>query len=393
VLSDIIFVYSTKDAIIYQNKRFRRVGLEFLVKIITFVKNDDMNYSISLTKTNNTQVSQVDFNHIPFGKHFSDHMFVADYDGEQWTNPRIEPFANFSIHPACMGLHYGQSIFEGMKAAKMQDGTPVLFRPEMHARRMNASAARMCMPAIPEELFLQAVEMLVKIDSAWIPPQEGSALYIRPIMFANDEFVGVRPSHKYRFFIITGPVGPYYAKPVRLLAETHYVRAVNGGTGEAKAAGNYAGAMLPTRLAQEKGFDQVMWLESPEFNIIQEVGTMNIFFVVDGKVLTPETDGAILKGITRDSLLTLFREAGYPVEVRRISMDELADAYHQGLLQDAFGAGTAAVVSHVSHIQYKDLLMELPPVEQRSISTWAKDHIDGMRSGRIADTHGWVHKI
>ncbi len=352
-----------------------------------------MKYQISLTKTRYSRLDEVDFHNIPFGRHFSDHMFLADFDGKAWTNPRIEPFASFSMHPACMGLHYGQSIFEGMKATKTYDGRPMLFRPEMHAQRLNASARRMCMPELPEGLFLQALDALVGLDQGWIPPQEGSALYIRPLMFATDEFIGVRPSTRFKFIIMTGPVGPYYPKPVRLMAENHYVRAVNGGTGEAKAAGNYAGAMLPTKLAQEKGFDQVMWLESPDFKYIQEVGTMNIFFVIDGVTLTPATDGAILKGITRDSIITLLRAEGFPLEVRRIAMEELVDAYRKGLLQEAFGAGTAAVVSHVSHIQYNDLLMELPPVETRKISNWAKDHIDGVRSGRFVDTHGWLAPV
>lgn len=352
-----------------------------------------MKYPVSVTRTERSRLGEVNFDNIPFGRHFSDHIFIADYDGQDWTDFRIEPFAAFSIHPACMGLHYGQSIFEGMKATKTIDGQPVLFRPEMHAQRLNASARRMCMPELPEDLFLEALDALVGLDSGWVPPHEGSALYIRPLMFANDEFIGVRPSNKYRFIIMTGPVGPYYPKPVRLLAEDHYVRAVKGGTGEAKAAGNYAGAMLPTRLAQEKGFDQLLWLEAPEFKYIQEVGTMNIFFVIDGVTITPVTDGAILKGITRDSILTLLQDAGYPVEVRRISIDEVVEAYRQGKLQEAFGAGTAAVVSHVSHIQYQDMLMELPPVETRLISNWAKDHLEGLRSGRFPDPYGWLTPV
>jgi branched-chain amino acid aminotransferase len=246
------------------------------------------------------------------------------------------------------------------------------------------------MPELPEALFLEGLHKLVGLDQAWIPPQEGSALYIRPIMFATDEFIGVRPSSKYRVLIMTGPVGPYYPKPVRLMAETHFVRAVHGGTGEAKAAGNYAGALLPTRLAQEHGFDQVMWLESPQFKKIQEVGTMNIFFVINGVTVTPATDGAILKGITRNSIIKLLEDEGHPVEVRTVTMDELQAAYRSGHLQEVFGAGTAAVVSHVSAIQHEHELMELPPVEDRKIAKWIKDRIDGIRSGRYTDTHGWV---
>lgn len=349
-----------------------------------------MNYNITLTKTKSTRFQEVDFQNIPFGRYFSDHMFIVDYDGSQWVNPRIVPFGSFLIHPGCMGLHYGQSIFEGMKATKTAAGKPVLFRPEMHARRLNASARRICMPELPEELFLEGLHAIVGIDQAWIPPQEGSALYIRPLMFATDEFLGVRPSSTFRFMIMTGPVGPYYSKPVRLMAENHFVRAVVGGTGEAKAAGNYAGALLPTKLAQSKGFDQVMWLESPEFKKIQEVGTMNIFFVINGVTITPATDGAILKGITRDSIITLLEEGGFPVEVRAIGMDELLEAYQKGHLQEVFGAGTAAVISHVAAIQYEDVMMELPPIEGRKVANWAKDRIDGIRSGRYQDTHGWV---
>ncbi len=352
-----------------------------------------MKYPVSITRIERSRLEEVNFDNIVFGRHFSDHIFIADYDGQNWTDFRIEPFAAFSIHPACMGLHYGQSIFEGMKATKTVDGQPVLFRPEMHAQRLNASARRMCMPELPEDLFMEALDVLVGLDSNWIPPREGSALYIRPLMFANDEFIGVRPSQKYRFVIMTGPVGPYYPKPVRLLAENHYVRAVRGGTGEAKAAGNYAGAMLPTKLAQNKGFDQLLWLEAPEFKYIQEVGTMNIFFVIDGVVVTPTTDGAILKGITRDSILTLLKDAGYPVEVRRITIGEVIEAYRQGKLQEAFGTGTAAVVSHVSHIQYQDILMELPSVEKCLISNWAKDHLEGLRSGRFPDPYGWLTPV
>jgi branched-chain amino acid aminotransferase len=349
-----------------------------------------MKYNIQITRAEQSRIGEVDFDHLLFGKHFCDHMFVVDYEEGEWVNPRIVPFGPFNLHPATMALHYGQALFEGMKAAKTLDGRPVLFRPEMHAHRLNISAERLCMPALPEDLFLEALHLLVGLDADWIPPKEGSAMYIRPTMFATDAFVGVRPSEKYRFFIINSPVGPYYSRPVRLMAETHYVRAVRGGVGEAKAAGNYAAAMLPTRMAQQKGFDQVMWLDGIDFEYIQEVGTMNIFFVIDGKVVTPSTDGAILKGITRDSIIHLLEDNGYPVEVRPLSIHEVVEAYHAGKLQECFGSGTAAVVSHVSEIAYGDLLMTLPPVEQRKVSAFAMDEINGMRSGRIADPYGWV---
>ena len=278
-----------------------------------------------------------------------------------------------------------------MKASKSQDGDPMLFRPEMHAKRLNRSAARMCMPAFPEELFLEGLHLLVGMDKNWIPPQEGSALYIRPFMFANDEFIGVKTAQTYKFMIITGPVGPYYPRPVSLYAETTYIRAAKGGAGEAKAAGNYGAAMLPSQLAQDKGYDQVLWLDGREFKYAQEVGTMNIFFVIDGKVITPSTDdGTILRGITRDSILRLLPTLGFEVEERPLSIDEIVEAYRHGKLQECFGAGTAAVVAHVDKIAYKDLIMELPPMEARKVGETAKNYINALRAGKIEDKWGWI---
>ena len=350
-----------------------------------------MEFNIRITKTQNSRLQEVDFDNIPFGRVFSDHMFVMDYKDGAWTDYRVEPFGPFSIHPAAMALHYGQAIFEGMKASKSVDGTPLFFRPELHAKRINASASRMCMPEIPENLFLEALHTLIAIDSNWIPPQEGSALYIRPYMFANDEFIGVKPSKNYRFIIFTGPVGPYYPKPVSLIAEETYVRcSVRGGTGAAKAAGNYASSLLPAKLANERGYDQVMWLDSDEFKYIQEVGTMNIFFVIDGEVITPALNGGILEGITRSSIIQVLREAGYTVTERDLSIDEVMEAYDKGVLQETFGSGTAAVVAHVSKISIKGKEMELPPVEDRKVGPFAKAYIDGLRAGQREDTHKWL---
>ena len=350
-----------------------------------------MKFNIRITKTQNSRLSEIDFNNIPFGRVFSDHMFVVDYNEGEWKNPKIVPFGHFSIHPAAMALHYGQAIFEGMKASKSIDGTPLFLRPEMHAHRINASARRMCMPEIPEDLFVEALHALVALDSAWIPPQEGSALYIRPYMFANDEFIGVKPSQNYKFIIFTGPVGPYYPKPVSLIAEEEYVRcAVRGGTGDAKVAGNYAASLLPARKANEKGYDQVMWLDSDEFKYVQEVGTMNIFFVIDGEVVTPELNGGILPGITRDSIITILRDKGYTVTERAISVDELIEAHDAGKLQEVFGTGTAAVVAHVSNMSVRGRDLELPAMEDRKVGALAKREIDGLRAGTIADTHNWI---
>jgi branched-chain amino acid aminotransferase len=367
------------------------VNIEFFNKIPYFCENTyPMKYTIKITKTSDSRLESVDFDNIPFGRVFSDHMFVADYANGAWKEPRIVPFEPFSMHPASMVLHYGQAIFEGMKASKSHDGKPLFLRPEMHAKRINASAERMCMPAFPEDLFLEALHALIGLDSNWIPPQKGSALYIRPFMFATDEFIGVKPSETYRFIIFTGPVGPYYPKPVSLLAEQKYVRAVKGGTGEAKAAGNYAGSLLPAKLANEKGFDQVMWLDGHEFKYIEEVGTMNIFFVIDGKVVTPATSGSILKGITRNSILHLLKDKGYTVEERPISIDELIAAHEAGQLDEAFGSGTAAVVAHVSKIGIGDKVLELPPMEDRKVGVMIKSEIDNLRAGLVEDKYGWI---
>ncbi len=349
-----------------------------------------MNFEISVTKTSNSRLSNLDFDNIPFGKTFSDHMFVADYYDGQWQDFRIEPFGYFQMHPASMVLHYGQAIFEGMKASKSVDGHALLLRPEQHAKRINYSAHRMCMPSFPEEVFVEALHQLVGLDAAWIPPKEGSALYLRPFMFANDEFIGVKPSQKYKFIIFTGPVGPYFPKPVRLLAETKYIRAADGGTGDAKAAGNYAGSLYPAQLALEKGFDQVLWLDAVDFKYIQEAGTMNLFFVIDGTVITPDLSGTILPGITRDSFLHILKSKGIPTEERPISIDEVIAAHQNGTLQECFGSGTAAVVAHVDEIQYKDTLIKLPPVADRHIGNMLKETIDGLRAGTWEDTFNWI---
>ena len=352
-----------------------------------------MSTPIRIEKVQESRVGSLDWDNLPFGKIFSDHMFVADYRDGAWHDDRIVPFGHFTMHPASMVLHYGQAIFEGMKASKLNDGTPALLSPEAHARRLNASARRMMMAEFPEERFVEAIKQLVKLDAAWIPPAAGSALYLRPYMFATDEFIGVRPSQTYRFCIFTAPVGPYYAKPVRLVVEQHYVRAVPGGTGEAKAAGNYAASLRPAHEAQQRGFDQVVWMGGPNMTQVQEVGTMNIFFVIDGEVVTPATDGAILKGITRKNFITILRDQGYTVTERVVEIDEIVAAHEAGQLQEMFGAGTAAVVSHVAELQYGDKLMTLPPVAERKVGPQLKQYIDGLRVGDVEDKFGWIVRL
>lgn len=349
-----------------------------------------MNNNFSIRKVSTSRLPDIDFDNIPFGQTFSDHMFVADYIDGKWTNMQIVPFGDITISPINLAIHYGQSIFEGMKATKKDDGTPCFFRPEEHAKRMNKSAERMCMPAIPEELFLEALHALVNIDSNWIPEKEGSALYLRPVMFANDAILGVKVSKTYKFIVVTGPVGPYYPKPVKLLAETKYIRAAEGGVGAAKTAGNYAASLLPAKNAIDQGYDQVLWLDAKEFKYIKEVGTMNLFFVIDGKVITPTTGDTVLKGITRDSILTILRDKGYVIEERAISIDEVLEADKKGTLQEIFGTGTAAIVANVSHLKYKDTVIELPAVETHKTALMLRNEINKIRSGEVADKYNWV---
>ena len=348
-----------------------------------------MSYSFKITKTDQSSLSKVDFNNIPFGKTFSDHMFVADYIHGEWTNFEIRPVAPIPTHPGNMAWHYGQSIFEGMKATKDAEGHALLFRPEMHAKRINASARRMCMPEIPEDLFLQAIHTLVDMEKAWIPPQTGSALYIRPFMYATDETIGVKASDTYKFIIFVMPVGPYYSQPVKLLAQDTYVRAVVGGVGEAKASGNYAASLLPATMARKEGYDQVMWLDGVHKKYIQEVGTMNIFFVIGDEVITPNLDGAILAGITRDCIITLLKDKGYKVTERPITIDEVLKANEDGKLVEIFGTGTAAVIAPVEKLKYKDTVIILD-MDKRNISKFAYDTINGIRNRSIEDKFGWI---
>ncbi|MBU6340090.1 MAG: branched-chain amino acid aminotransferase [Bacteroidetes bacterium] len=349
-------------------------------------------YPIKVSLTHSSKLPSVDFSNLPFGKVISDHMFIVDYIGGEWVDPRIEPFGPMQMSPANLALHYGQSIFEGMKATK-RNGEPVLFRADMHARRLNVSAERMCMPTLPEDLFLQGLKMLVDLDRAWIPEMEDHALYIRPLMYATDEYFGVHASENYRFIIFTGPVGPYYPKPVKLWVEEVFTRAAQGGVGEAKCAGNYGASLLPAQRAKSAGYDQVMWMDAVEKKYVQEVGTMNLFFVMDNRVITPTTTGTILRGVTRDSFITLLKEWGYTVEDRLLSIAEISDAYWRGTLQECFGAGTAAVVSHVSDITWRDRKMELPPVDEahRPVATRLKNHINRLRMGLETDQFHWLN--
>jgi branched-chain amino acid aminotransferase len=343
---------------------------------------------IKITKTENSKLNDIDFNNIPFGKYTSDHMFVMDYVNGQWGNFRIIPYQGFVLDPQSKALQYCQCIFEGMKATMGADGIPRLLRPDLNMERFNLSAERMCMPAVPHDLFLEALKRLIALEINWIPKTEGSALYVRPTMFATESSLAVTPSDTYTFYIYTGPVQPYFTTPIKLVTEQKLIRAVPGGTGEAKTGGNYAGSLMASQLAKQKGFDQIIWLESPDFKKVQEAGMMNLFFVIGETVLTPKLTGAVLKGTTRNYFLDILEEKNIKVEVRDIYIDEILEAYGKGILKEAFGSGTAAVVSHIAEITHAATKMILP--EQHIMSNMLRDEINGLRSGRIEDKRHWL---
>ena len=345
---------------------------------------------IKITKTENSKLKDIDFDNIPFGKYTSDHMFIMDYANGAWSDFRIIPYQGLLIDPQSKALQYCQCIFEGMKATIGADGVPKLLRPDLNIERFNLSAERMCMPAVPQEIFLAALKAIVGLEVNWIPKTEGSALYLRPTMIATESSLGVTPSETYTFYIYSGPVQPYFTKPTKLVTEQKLIRAVPGGTGEAKTGGNYAGSLLAGQLAQKRGFDQIIWLESPEFKKIQEAGMMNLFFVIGDTVITPKLSGAVLKGTTRTYFIDILKEKNINVEVRDIYIDEILEAYHQGNLKEAFGSGTAAVVSKISEITHGELLMVLPNVKDGRISDMLYDEINGLRAGTIEDNRNWL---
>jgi len=350
-----------------------------------------MSYNIKITKVEHSKVEELDFNNIPLGKTFTDHMFICDYDNGKWINPRIEPLHHIPTHPAAMALHYGQAIFEGMKATIDAEGTPMLFRPEKNAIRLNFSANRMGMPDFPEDLFVEGLKQLVALDKNWIPPQEGSALYLRPFMYADEHFIGMRAASHYKFIIIASPSGPYFNKRIKLFAETKYIRAARGGTGEAKAAGNYAAAIKPTEIAKAKGYDQVLWLDAHDFSFIQESGTMNLFFKINGEFITPNLEGTILDGITRMSVIELLKSKVCKVTERPITIEEVIEASNNGTLEEAFGTGTAVGIAMIEEIRFKEITINLP--DENPAGQMVLDTLNGIRSGKLEDKLNWMVKI
>ncbi len=347
----------------------------------------------NITKVETSKLNDLSLENIPFGKYFTDHMLEVDYEDGEWKNVEIKPYQPLLLSPSVAALHYGQAIFEGIKAYKNQEGEPYIFRPFDNFKRFNISAERMAMPQIPEEIFTEGMRQLVDLDKNWIPAKQDHSLYIRPFMFSSDEVIGVRPSEKYKFMIILSPTGPYYSAPMRIYVEEKYVRAVPGGIGYAKAAGNYGAAMYATSEAKKIGYDQVLWTDAFEHKYVQECGTMNVFFIIGDTAITPDLEaGTILDGVTRDSTIVLLKELGFSVEERPLNIDDIVDAYKAGVLYEVFGTGTAATISMIKELRYKDFTMHFD-TDKWEIAPKVKAILNSIREGKIEDKHSWMYKV
>lgn len=348
---------------------------------------------ILITKVERSKLNEMNFDELPFGRYFTDHMLEADYENGEWKNVEIKPYQPLLLEPSLAALHYGQAIFEGIKAYKDENNNAFIFRPYDNLRRFNLSAERMNMPAIPEEIFIEGMRQLIAIDKNWIPQRKDYSLYIRPLMFATDQFLGVRPSETYKFIIMLSPSGPYFAAPMKILVEEKYTRAAPGGVGFSKNAGNYGGSLKAATDAKEKGYDQVLWTDAFEHKWLQEVGMMNVFFLINGVAITPSLDeGTILEGVTRDSVITILQEMGHVVEERKISIDEVMDAHKKGTLQEVFGTGTAAVIAPIKELRYKDYVMQFDTSSWKTAPS-IKARLSAIREGKVADVYNWLVKI
>ena len=347
----------------------------------------------NITKIERSKLNDINLENIPFGKYMTDYMLEVDYENGKWQTPEIKPYQPLLMAPSLAAIHYGQSIFEGVKAYKNAKGEPYIFRPLDNFKRFNKSAERMQMPTIPEEIFIDGMKQLIKLDINWIPAKEEHSLYIRPFMFSTDETIGVKPSENYKFMIILSPTGPYYATPMRIYVEEQYVRAVPGGIGFAKAAGNYGGSMFPTAQAKLKGYDQVLWTDAFEHKYVQECGTMNVVFIIGNTAVTPDlSTGTILDGVTRDSVIVLLKEMGLTVEERPLNIDEVIEAHKAGTLKEVFGTGTAATISLIKELRYKDYVMDFE-VEKWEVAPKVKKMLNDIRYGKTADINGWMMKL
>ena len=349
--------------------------------------------NIKLSKVKSSKISKVDFSDLGFCKYYTDHMFVCEYENNEWKNFRIIPFQDLNLSPACTTLHYGQTIFEGLKAYKNEKDEILIFRPDKNAKRFNSSAERMCMPSLPEKYFINSIEELLKIEKDWIPKGEENSLYIRPLMFAIDPYIGIKPADKYLFIIICGLAGGYYSEPVNVKIETEYTRAVKGGVGYAKTAANYAAALYPAVQAQKEGFHQLIWTDGKEHNFVEESGTMNLFFVIDNKLITPPLGDTVLDGVTRDSIISVCPELDIDIEIRKISVKEIIDALGNGSMTEAFGAGTAATIAPIKTIAFQSKKYNLPENNKISFSKKILDYLNNLKFGKIDDKFNWVNKL
>ncbi len=350
--------------------------------------------TFEVEKTSNSRLLETDFENLQFGRVFSDHMFLAEYEDGEWTSAKIMPYGDMAFSPASCVFHYGQAIFEGLKAHKTPSGEILLFRPIENWKRLNRSADRMCIPEVPEHIFIEGIRQLVDLDRNWIPDGEGKALYIRPFLIADDAFLGVKPSLRYKFMIITSPTSNYYSGAVNVKVETKYSRACLGGIGAAKAAANYAASLYPAMRAQKDGFHQLVWTDSETHEYIEESGTMNIMFVIDGNLITPSIDrDTILPGITRDSIVHLAKQWGMHVEERRISVKEIKQAIDNGTLQEAFGVGTAATIAPFASIGFEDLNHKMSDFNSWEFAMKAKDYLENLKRGSQKDEFSWTLKV
>ncbi|MFS0491896.1 branched-chain amino acid aminotransferase [Leadbetterella byssophila] len=349
--------------------------------------------NFKITQVEKSRIHQLDPNNIVFGSLFTDHMLVADYINGEWKTPEILPYGKMEFTPALASLHYGQAIFEGMKAFKSDSDEVFMFRPLENFKRFNISAERMSMPAVPEEIFIGGLEELLRLDAAWVPKGGDNSLYLRPFMFSTDEYLGVRTSLNYRFMIIMSPAGSYYSKPPKVKVETEYIRAAPGGVGYAKCAGNYAASLYPAKLAADQGYTQLLWTDAIEHKYFEESGTMNVMFVKDGKIITPAVSTTILKGTTRAALLQIAKDEGYTIEERKVSVEEIINGIKDGSVTEIFGVGTAVVVSPFSAVGYEGVDLELPEITEKSVSQILKTILNNIRTGKIADKYGWVWKV
>ncbi len=345
--------------------------------------------TISVRKTNHSRIHEVDFDNLEFGKYIADHMLVCDYENGEWNTAHIVPFSNLSMSPATLALHYGQTVFEGMKAFRMEDGRVNIFRLERHYERFARSLERMSMAVIPRDVFVEGLLKLVETDAQWVPAHAGCALYLRPFVYASEARFGIKAADQYRFVVFSGPVPEVYAKSIKVKVETNFSRAAKGGTGFVKCGGNYGGALYPTQLARAEGYDQLLWTDAAENKFIEESGMMNVIFVIDNTLVTPPLSDSILDGITRESLLILANDMGYKTQERPVSVEELENAFRNNSITEAFGAGTAAVVAPIQTININGTDYHLQKYSHASIHNKVKDKLEKIRKGLETDVYGW----